>query len=370
LKSVLIIGGGLSGLIVSILLAKRGIQSIVIEKKNYPAHRVCGEYISNEVAPFLKKVELYPEAFDPPAISRFMLSAINGKSKILPLEMGGFGISRYAFDHFLYLRACELGVEFVLNTSVDNVQFLGNSFRVTTSVKEFEASFVIGSFGKRSNLDIRFGRDFIKKRSPYLGVKYHVKMDHPSDLIALHNFPGGYCGVSGVENKIVNVCYLVHRDKLRQYKSIPEMEQRILFRNPHLMDIFKNGDFLFDKPETINEISFEAKSPVENHMLMCGDAAGMITPLCGNGMAMAIHSAKITSERIIQGFQDSSYKRNDMEKDYDKAWRETFSRRLFMGRQIQKLFGSEIASDIAINIALHIKPLAMEIIRNTHGKTF
>jgi flavin-dependent dehydrogenase len=28
-------------------------------------------------------------------------------------------------------------------------------------------------------------------------------------------------------------------------------------------------------------------------MLMIGDTAGLIHPLCGNGMAMAIHSAKL-----------------------------------------------------------------------------
>jgi len=32
--------------------------------------------------------------------------------------------------------------------------------------------------------------------------------------------------------------------------------------------------------------------------LMIGDTAGLIHPLCGNGMAMAIHSAKIASELI------------------------------------------------------------------------
>ena len=42
--------------------------------------------------------------------------------------------------------------------------------------------------------------------------------------------------------------------------------------------------------------SFAPKKPVEEHILMSGDAAGLITPLCGNGMAMAIRSAKILSE--------------------------------------------------------------------------
>ena len=64
---------------------------------------------------------------------------------------------------------------------------------------------------------------------------------------------------------------------------------------------------LFEKPEVINEITFEKQDPVSNHILMCGDAAGMITPLCGNGMAMAIHSAKILSGLIIEANSEARF---------------------------------------------------------------
>ena len=70
------------------------------------------------------------------------------------------------------------------------------------------------------------------------------------------------------------------------------MERQVLLKNPHLKRIFSEADFVFGRPEVINEISFETKDPVENHILMAGDAAGMITPVCGNGMAIAIHSGK------------------------------------------------------------------------------
>jgi flavin-dependent dehydrogenase len=38
---------------------------------------------------------------------------------------------------------------------------------------------------------------------------------------------------------------------------------------------------------------------------MIGDTAGLIHPLCGNGMAMAIHSAKIVS-KLIGTFNDEA----------------------------------------------------------------
>ena len=369
MKQIIIIGGGLGGLVASIRLAKAGIHSTVIEKKSYPFHRVCGEYISNETIPYLKSLELFPYEFTPPSITRFLLSSVNGKSETMNLDLGGFGISRYTFDNFLYKKAKALGVTFLLNTEVDDVIFSNNTFIIKTQSKNLEADVVLGSFGKRSKLDVQLNRNFIQKRSPYVGVKYHLKTSHPEDLISLHNFDGGYCGMSNIEDGKTTLCYLTHRDNLRQFKNITEMEENILFKNPLIKSVFAHSEFLFDKPETINEISFETKSPIENHLMMVGDAAGMITPLCGNGMAMAIHASKLASELIIE-YVSNSLPREEMERRYSNQWQKNFGMRLWRGRQIQKLFGSPFASNIAINLAIHIKPIANGIMRSTHSDGF
>jgi flavin-dependent dehydrogenase len=369
LKNVIIIGGGLAGLISGIQLAKSGIQCIIIEKKSYPLHRVCGEYISNEAEKFLRDSSLYPDEFLPPQINTFQLSSVTGKNAIMPLDMGGFGISRYVFDNFLYLKAKKLGVEFYLNTEVEDVQFDQQQFIVTTRDKIFHTDLVIGSFGKRSRVDVQLKRNFVLKRSPYVGIKYHAYTDHSHQCVALHNFDGGYCGISNIEDGKSNICYLTHRSNLKRYKDIKEMEENILFKNPLLKSIFKNSDFIFKKPEVINEISFATKSPVENHVLMAGDAAGMITPLCGNGMAMAIHSAKLLCEEVISHARNLT-SREQMENSYAQKWNTTFSDRLWRGRQIQKLFGNPVTSSLAVNLILFSKPVARLIIRNTHGKVF
>ncbi|SKC74735.1 NAD(P)/FAD-dependent oxidoreductase [Ohtaekwangia koreensis] len=370
MKKILIVGGGLAGLISAIILARKGIEVLVVERKVYPFHRVCGEYISNETIPFLKSLKLLPEEFSPSQINRLQLSAISGKNEILPLDLGGFGISRYILDNFLYSKAQEAGAEFWLNTDVENVSFQDNKFAIATSRSEVYADIVIGAFGKRSKMDVHLNRSFIQKRSPYVGIKYHLKTDHPHDLIALHNFPGGYCGMSNIEEGKTNLCYLTHRDNVKKYKNIREMEEAVLFKNPLLESVFKNADFLFEKPEVINEISFETKSLVDNHILMAGDAAGMITPLCGNGMAMAIHASKILSELVIRYCEEESFSREQLEKNYIYQWRKNFAGRIWAGRQIQKLFGNEWASNVAINLAINVKPVARIIMRNTHGEVF
>lgn len=368
-KKVIIIGGGIAGLLAAIQLQTKDIPCLVIEKKRYPFHRVCGEYISNEAKPFLRNLNIYPEEFNPPFISKLQLSSSSGASTLMPLDLGGFGISRFAFDHFLFQSATEVGVQFLFE-EVSEVSFTENQFRVTVRDKELLADIVICAHGKRSLLDIKLQRKFITKRSPFVGVKYHIKTDHPTDVIGLHNFTGGYCGISNVETGVTNLCYLASSKELKKNGTIEALEKNVLFKNPLLKSIFLNSEFLFEKPEVISEISFATKTPIEDHMIMIGDAAGMITPLCGNGMAMAIHSSKIACEWTVK-FLHNKIDREKLERGYANEWGFQFKSRLQTGRWVQQLlFGTPFASEISTRLISKVAPLRNFIIQQTHGNTF
>jgi len=370
MNDVIIIGGGLAGLINAILLASGGWKVMLLEKYDYPFHRVCGEYISNEVVPFLKSLDAYPIELKPASISQFELTAINGKKIAAPLLLGGFGISRYAFDNFLAEKARQAGAEIKTSSTVSELKFKDEYFEVSlTSGHTFSAKMVLGCFGKRSSIDKALSRPFIKKKSPYLAVKYHIRTDHPDHLVALHNFDGGYCGINKVEKDVSNLCYLVSRSKLKESGSIKDLEVEVLSKNPVLRQILNSSEFLFEKPLVINEVTFDAKEPIFNHVLMSGDSAGMIAPLCGNGMAMAIHSAKISSEKV-NDFLKGNTTRKQMELLYHQEWRKLFSRRLWLGRNIQKMFGAKWSSGIVVSLLNSSKSLTSQVIRQTHGSVF
>jgi len=373
MTDVIIVGGGLAGLFNAILLNRAGLCVTVIERKSYPFHRVCGEYISNEVIPFLSGLDIDLNDLNVARINRLRVTAVSGTVLSKKLDLGGFGLSRYTFDHYLYKKALSEGVDFLLNTKVEDIEFKDEQFEVTIPGKVLTAPLVIGSFGKRSNLDQKLKRAFFYKRSPYLAVKFHIRADFPDDLIQLNNYKDGYCGVSKIEADRYCMCYLAHRDDLRKYGNLHELEQNIICKNDHLKRLFDTAEFLLDKPEVINEISFEKKQPVENHILMSGDTAGMIAPLCGNGMTMAIHSAKILSETIIQYYKPNDFtprKRSQIEQGYTMEWESKFARRLWIGRQLQRMFGANAMTTLSLKTLNALPPLADYLISKTHGQPF
>ncbi|TNF44629.1 MAG: NAD(P)/FAD-dependent oxidoreductase [Cytophagales bacterium] len=365
---IAVIGGGLAGLVSAYLLSKSGHEVVLIEKKTYPFHRVCGEYLSNEALGFLQSHGLLPDGMELPQIQTFEFSDTSGQRVQIPLDLGGFGISRFVLDDWIFQQIQQQGTHCLTGLQVEELEFLEKEDRfrlVLSNHSELQAKQVIGAFGKRSKLDKKLGRPFIDKRSPYLGVKYHIRTDYVRDAVALHNFRGGYCGLNAIEEGKFNLCYLGDREQLRTYGSIEAMEEEVLWKNPILRKVWAESEFLFDKPEVITEINFEPKKPVENHILMAGDSAGLITPLCGNGMAMAIHAGIFAAQAIQSGKS-----RQEIETSYEKLWRGEFEQRLWVGRQVQRLFGSGGSSVFARKLIQHVPPIARLIIKNTHGQPF
>jgi len=382
---IAVIGGGLAGLCLAIQAAKKKYTVALFEKETYPFHKVCGEYISKESWKFLMELGLPLESMQLPDINQLQVTSTSGNSFEHALTLGGFGISRFLLDAQLEKIAKNEGVTIFTSKKVTDIEYhkmlsdFNSHFIISTKKTEevkdtFEARVVVGSFGKRSNLDVQWKRDFTitkpNKLNNYIGIKYHIRYPHNVNTIALHNFENGYCGMSKIEQDKSCLCYLTTAENLQKSNnSIQQMEQTILCKNLHLKEIFKNAEFLFPHPLAISQISFQKKTIVENNVLMVGDAAGMITPLCGNGMSMAMHASKLAFYEIDY-FLFNKITRSQMERQYEAKWNETFSKRLSVGRMVQSLFGGELTSNFLVKTMKRFPNFAYPLIKATHGESF
>ncbi|MFT5252122.1 MAG: flavin-dependent dehydrogenase, partial [Flavobacteriales bacterium] len=165
-----------------------------------------------------------------------------------------------------------------------------------------------------------------------------------------------------------NICYLANYETFKKHKSTEDYQLNVVSQNPNLKYIFNNAVIQFDKPLTISQVSFEAKKCVEDHVLMIGDTAGLIHPLCGNGMAMAIHSAKIAADLVIAFENGEIMTRDLLEQKYEEQWNYNFSKRLKTGRILARILQKEKLSAFVMRILLVFPFLLSIIIKHTHGK--
>ncbi len=366
---VAILGGGLAGLACATLLSKAGATVQLLEKSSYPTHRVCGEYLSSEVEPFLQRLGLDPSALGAKRLTDFELTTRGGRRFACTLPGGGLGVSRFRLDAALASVAESAGASVRTRTAALEVYPKRANFRIRTPTDCVEARLVIGCFGKRSTLDRTLGRPSFRRRSPYVAIKRHFRGPFPQNLVGLHSIPGGYCGISPVENDLVNVCYMTQARVLKAMGSVRGFDSRGLGSNPLLSRYLDKLHSAFEPAMVISQLDFAAKPLVSNHVLMLGDAAGSIHPLCGNGMAMGFRAANLLAPLAL-AFLDGKLSRHALEQRYQAAWKRAFTQRRLVGRLLQPLLESRAWSEGACATAARFPVFTTQLVRRTHGQPF
>ncbi|MFT6165974.1 MAG: flavin-dependent dehydrogenase [Vicingaceae bacterium] len=366
-----IIGGGLAGLALAIESAKAGRKVILFEKETFPYHKVCGEYISNESWNYIKSLGVDLDSMNLPKINQLKISSAEGNELNQKLNKGGFGISRYMLDHKLANIAKELGVHLLENTKVEGVSVTHQVSIISTSKYTYRVQLAVGAHGKRSVLDKKLNRAFISKAQPesknYVGIKYHVKAQLPDNLIGLHLFKNGYCGISKVEgNDRFCFCYLTLASNLKNSGNIKKMEDEILSKNEYLKE-YLSYERYYEQPLVISQINFARKTPIEDGVFMVGDAAGLIVPLCGNGMSMALKAAH-EFHTLSELFFSKQFSKEELARRYITFWNAEFGSRLSAGRLLQKLFYNKYLVNPMLKLLDKTPWITTKIIQITHGK--
>ncbi|MEO6903205.1 MAG: NAD(P)/FAD-dependent oxidoreductase [Bacteroidia bacterium] len=365
---VAIIGGGLAGLALSIDLKKRGYNILVIEKGSYPRHKVCGEYISLESKAYLYKLCPALNLLALPNIKNFKLTSGNSEFTT-SLDLGGFGISRYLLEELLYNQALKQGVVFRLNTKAYDTLPDNKNYKISTNGETAKALLVCNSSGRKSNLETK-EKTQETTNTNYIGIKYHIKISRDRSLIEIHNFEGGYCGISNIEDDKTCLCYIVNSSYLKNANnSIATLEKEILSKNKHLEKIFTSAEFLFKEPLTISGINFRIKKTIDDTSFFLGDSAGSVSPITGNGMSIGLKSAWALAQEIDSYFSTTNSKKQLVE-NYNKFWSNEFSTRIKLSRYFQKLAEYPSLTKITISAFNTFPFIANKFIKKTHGKPF
>ncbi len=365
----LVIGGGLAGCAAAAHLARRGHTVALLEKGHYPRHRLCGEFLSPETQGLFADLGVLEavRAAGACTLDRLRATAPSGASYAEALPGPALGLSRYRLDALLFDHACAAGADGHTGAWVRRVEgSLDDGFAVHTRDATFAARLVLGAYGKRGGLDRTLDRPFLRDHAPFVGFKAHYAGLEVPRTIELHAFPGGYAGLSHVEDERLNLCWIMREEVLKEAGGGPEaVIDHALRRNDALaarLDAMTRvTDFC-----AVSQVSLARKTPFAGDVCMIGDTAGMIAPMCGDGMAMALQSAALAaplaSDLLAGRLAPAAFRRR-----YADAWQRHFALRLRLGRWLHHRSLKPHAVAAVVRALRWVPPVGRWLIRATRG---
>jgi flavin-dependent dehydrogenase len=312
---VLIVGGGPAGSSCAWKLRQTGIEVVVLDKAEFPRHKVCGGWITPAVIDELDiEIDDYRQHYIMQPITRFLTGMIGGREiETNYKQIVSYGIRRFEFDNYLLRRT---GARVQLGEAFRSIREENGSWVVNDSIR---ARIVIGAGGNFCPVKRHFAAD---NKASFATVADAIYSDTPQSAepvvvaqeveFALSPAQRGHCSVL--------------RDR-------PE-----LFFCPDLRGygwIFRKGDWLniglgreneshlsshvatFVKSlQSAGKIPDDIPGPFHGHayrlrthlphstapdgILLIGDAVGLAESQSGEGMRPAIESGLLAATSILE----------------------------------------------------------------------
>ncbi|HKO59933.1 MAG TPA: FAD-dependent monooxygenase [Pyrinomonadaceae bacterium] len=371
---VAIAGGGPAGSSAAIQLALNGARVLLVEQKEFPRPKLCGEFISPECISHFERLGVAGAMLAAGAsqISNTVFYSRSGASVYLPSEWfkpgaRALGLSRGEMDHKLLERAKEVGVTVLENAHAgpllhDGTRVSGFTVRVDDTLHACRAIITIDATGRNRALARPLSHSAIKPK--LVAFKVHLKNAYLNGGdCEIYFYQRGYGGLSRIENGTSNLCFIVAARDVRRLGSDPETVMReVVMQNKRaaftLRDAHPCSAWL-----SVSLTGFERYSVTpEPGLLAVGDAAAFIDPFTGSGMLMALESGQLAADTINRHSRDITR----VAADYRVAYAKTFHPRMRVASLLRRAAFIPGFADAAIRLTGISSRVRREIARATH----
>jgi flavin-dependent dehydrogenase len=399
---IVVVGAGPAGTSLAIRLAKNGFDVTLIEREKFPRHKLCGEFISPECLEHFRELEVFDEMISEGGdrIAETVFYAENGKSVGVPSKWfngdskTALSLSRAEMDFQLLEKAKKVGVNVLEETQVIGVLFENSSeFRekvcgVKVRDKNGESceilsdltidatgrARVLGKMAEKkiSRKDAKGKRKKSiknpksKTQNRLVGFKAHVKnVRMKKGVCEIYFFRGGYGGLSFVENGVVNHCFLIKADIVKEFGGdANKIVENVVFKNKRACETLKDAEPVLDwLAVSVDGFGGKDLNPAPN-LLMVGDASAFIDPFTGSGMLMAFESAEILAQVIIE----NKFANGKIAEVYGLRHKQKFQKRLRICSIMRRAAFVPTFAKLIINI-LSLSSKAREILARSTRKT-
>ena len=360
---VIVVGAGPSGSTAAYYLAQAGLNVLLIEKSRFPRDKVCGDGLTPRAVKSLVAmgIDVSEEAG---WLRNKGLRVIGGGLRLeLPWpelsSYPGYGLvrTRASLDEMLARRAQSAGVELLEGLTVtgplldDDGQVAGvvvQGEQASSAPRTFRARVVVAADGNSSRLSVALG---LRKRDDRpLGVAvrtYYKSPRHDDDYLEswLDLWDGdrllpGYGWIFGMGDGTSNV-------------GLGLLNTSAAFGNTDYRSLLKR--WLRSMPEEWGYVEENRTEPVRGAalpmgfnrtphyyrgLLLAGDAAGMVNPFNGEGIAYAMESGEILARVVAQALARPARAETErVLRGYPEALQDAYGGYYTLGRIFVELIG-------------------------------
>lgn len=306
-----VIGGGLAGSSVAIDLAQAGRSVVLLEQTVKPHDKVCGEFLSRETLHYLARLGVDVDALGAVAIDRVRLVARTFQAEVA-LPFAARSLTRRLLDEAMLQRAQACGAQVMRGSYVTTLKSECNLFAVGVRDAATErARCAVLATGKHDLHGARRSggghNDLVAFKMYYhLAAQQHAALAGSVELLL---FQDGYAGLQQVEEGSANLCLLVTAARLRACGGRWDLlMEHMQSSSPALAHRLSGAVPLLDKPLALSSIPYGfQRSDASDGVWRVGDQAAVIPSFCGDGMAIALHSAAHAAGAMLAGDSATRY---------------------------------------------------------------
>ena len=314
---VLVVGAGPSGAMAAKTAAEKGSDVVMIDRKHHIGSPVrCGEginkFLFNDTGISKKKSFIEREITD---------TKIYFYDEVYSLQSElwqGYTVDRTIFDEHLACRAAEEGALLLRNTKATGLKRKGGKWLVTLNsqenLAEIEADIVIGADGFACNVGRWAG--ITNKWQPHefcKCIEYLIECSNLNQKNTFHiafgeEFPSGYGWIfpkQQTANVGVSVApYANTKEALHFFLKHYPIASSLLGDNISIIEK-RGGCYPATGPRSPDKI-------VGDGVMLVGDAAGMVEPISGEGIAPSMISGIAAGETAAKAIKNGKYGKKNL----------------------------------------------------------
>lgn len=311
--TVLVVGAGPAGSALSWFLARSGLEVRLVDQARWPRDKTCGDCLSPRSLAVLRRMGLLEQvSAQGRQIRRAALVAPGGRriTTRIPVCYDGLDhlvvLPRLQFDDLVRRQAVAAGADFREQVRVrsfieDQGRVVGVHAETPAGPVEMQASVVALATG--SNLALAGQAGMVGRRPP-IGLAARAYFENITDLgddIEMH-FDGGrlsgYTWIfpTGASTANVGVGYFP-RPRGQRPPIRPLFERALA--TPRLAGRLRGASQVGPLRSLPMHFGFDACRLARPGLVLVGEAAGLVNPLSGEGIDLALESAELAADNLV-----------------------------------------------------------------------